>query len=62
MRESFTADSNIKIVNCAREVAYNISSMTGVYESGIQRDLENNLVALIDAVIDDRIGVLADVT
>jgi hypothetical protein len=36
--------------------------MTGVYESGIQRDLENNLVALIEAVIDDRIGVLADVT
>ena len=60
MRESFTADSKIKIVNCARDVAYNVSAMTGVYESGIQRELETNLVALIEAVIDDRIGVLSD--
>ena len=58
MRESFTADSKIKIINCARDVAYTISSMTGVYESGTQRELENNLVALIEAVIDDRIGAI----
>ena len=60
MRESFTADSKIKIINCARDVAYTISSMTGVYESSIQRELETNLVALTEAVIDDRIGVLND--
>lgn len=58
MRESFTADSKIKIINCARDVAYTISSMTGVYESGTQRELETNLVALIEAVIDDRIGAI----
>ena len=60
MRESFTADSKIKIIDCARDVAYSISTMTGVYESNVQRELENNLVALIEAVIDDRIGVLHD--
>ena len=58
MRESFTADSKIKIVNCARDVAYTVSTMTGVYESGIQCELENTLVALIEAVIDDRIGAM----
>jgi hypothetical protein len=60
MRESFTADSKIKIVNCARDVVYNVSAMTGVYESTTQRKLETSLVALIEAVIDDRIGVLND--
>ena len=60
MRESFTADSKIKIINRAREVAYSVSTMTGVYESTTQRKLETNLVALIEAVIDDRIGVLND--
>jgi hypothetical protein len=60
MRESFTADSKIKIIDCARDVVYNVSTMTGVYESNVQRELENNLVALIEAVIDDRIGVLHD--